>query len=160
MRKQRSDFDGAWKEILERYFSEFMAFFFPQAHREIDWSRRIEFLDKELRQVARHAGRGRYAVDKLVKVWRKDVRAKALTNDFVLWVLKRGCWCMWKCRARLNGSLLSGCSFITPSFSVATSGVSLVLQYLATLMLIGDRKLLSIGFGVVMLYILPLISFD
>jgi hypothetical protein len=72
MRKQRSDFDGAWKEILERYFSEFMAFFFPQAYREIDWSCRIEFLDKELRQAARHAGRGRHAVDKLVKVWRKD----------------------------------------------------------------------------------------
>jgi len=25
-----------WKEALEGYFAEFMAFFFPQAHAEID----------------------------------------------------------------------------------------------------------------------------
>jgi hypothetical protein len=56
--------------------------------------------------------------------------------------------------------LISRGEFITPSFLVAISGVLLVLQYLATLMLIGDRKLLSTGFGVVALYILPLISFD
>ena len=72
MRKRRSDFDNAWKEVLERYFAAFMAFFFPLVHREIDWSRGIEFLDKELRQAVRSGGRGKRAVDKLVKVWRKD----------------------------------------------------------------------------------------
>ena len=72
MRKRRSDFDNAWKEVLERYFAAFMAFFFPLVHREIDWSRGIEFLEKELRQAVRYGGRGKRAVDKLVKVWRKD----------------------------------------------------------------------------------------
>jgi hypothetical protein len=65
-----SDFDSPWKEALELYFRAFMAFFFPQAHREIDWSRGYEILDKELQQVAPGGEQGRRVVDKLVKVWR------------------------------------------------------------------------------------------
>ena len=34
--------------MLERYFPEFMAFFFPEAHQEIDWETEYLFLDKEL----------------------------------------------------------------------------------------------------------------
>src|SRR5688572_8734783 len=62
------DDDSAWKEILDRYFEEFLQFFFPQAHRDIDWSRRPIFLDKELQAILRGAPRGRQYVDKLVKV--------------------------------------------------------------------------------------------
>jgi hypothetical protein len=65
-----SDFDSPWKEALELYFRAFMAFFFPQAHREIDWSRGYEILDKELQQVAPGGEQGWRVVDKLVKVWR------------------------------------------------------------------------------------------
>jgi hypothetical protein len=68
---QPDEFDSPWKEALERYFSAFLAFFFPQAHDDIDWSRGYEFLDKELQQVARDAELGRRLVDKLVRVWRK-----------------------------------------------------------------------------------------
>src|SRR5262245_54266722 len=49
-----------------------MAFFFPTAYREIDWSRGYEFLDKELQQIVRDAERGPRVVDKLIKVWRRD----------------------------------------------------------------------------------------
>ena len=45
------DFDSPWKDILEGYFPDFMAFFFPAAAAEIDWSRGFEPLDKELAQV-------------------------------------------------------------------------------------------------------------
>ncbi len=69
-----SDYDSPWKEALDRYFEPFVAFFFPQAHAEIDWSRGYEPLDKELQQVVREAELGRRVVDKLVKVWRKDGR--------------------------------------------------------------------------------------
>ena len=31
-----TDFDSPWKEILERYFADFLAFFFPMAHIDID----------------------------------------------------------------------------------------------------------------------------
>ena len=72
MSQQRSDYDGAWKEALEHYLSEFMAFFFPEAHTAIDWERGYEFLDKELQQVTQDADLGRRRVDKLVQVWRQD----------------------------------------------------------------------------------------
>lgn len=72
MNEARSDYDGAWKEALERYFAEFMALFFPRAHAEIDWAREHEFLDKELQQVARDAQLGQRRADKLVKVWQKN----------------------------------------------------------------------------------------
>ena len=34
-----SDYDSPWKEMLEGYFSDFMAFFFPEAYADIDWAR-------------------------------------------------------------------------------------------------------------------------
>ena len=69
--KQRTDYDSPWKEVLERYFEQFIAFFVPQARGDIDWSRGYEFLDKELQQVVREAAAGRHVVDKLVRVWLK-----------------------------------------------------------------------------------------
>ncbi len=65
-------YDSPWKEMLERYFPEFMAFFFPEAHREIDWSRGYESLDQELHQVVRDSAVGSRRADKLMKVWRRD----------------------------------------------------------------------------------------
>jgi hypothetical protein len=65
-----ADYDSPWKEALDRYFEPFLAFFFPHAHAEIDWSRGYEALDKELQQVVREAELGRRVVDKLVRVWR------------------------------------------------------------------------------------------
>lgn len=70
MSNPQTQFDPPWKEVLERYFAEFISFFFPQAHGEIDWTRPPEFLDKELQQVVREAELGRQLVDKLVKIYR------------------------------------------------------------------------------------------
>jgi flagellar biosynthesis/type III secretory pathway protein FliH len=72
MKRKRSDQDSPWKDILERYFQEFMAFFFPRAHGEIDWSRGHEFLDKEFQRIVRDATLGRRLLDKLVKVHLSD----------------------------------------------------------------------------------------
>jgi hypothetical protein len=60
-----------WKEVLERYLADFLAFFFPQAYAEIDWRRGYTFLDKELQQVVRDAALGRRLADKLAQVWRR-----------------------------------------------------------------------------------------
>ena len=60
-------------------FEEFLLFFFPQAHREIDWTRQPEFLDKELKEVVRDAELGRRFADKLVKLYR--------TNGEENWIL-------------------------------------------------------------------------
>lgn len=66
-----SDFDGPWKEALDVYLPEILAFLFPDASAGIDWSRRYEPLDKELQQVAPGDGAGQ-AVDKLIRVHRRD----------------------------------------------------------------------------------------
>ena len=65
------DFDSPWKEALEEYLEDFFALFFPEIHAQIDWTRRPEFLDKELQQVVRDAEVGRRLADKLVRVWRR-----------------------------------------------------------------------------------------
>jgi len=67
-----ADWDTPWKEALERYFPEFLQFFFPWIYDDIDWTRDCEFLDKELQQIVRDAELGRRLVDKLVKVWRDN----------------------------------------------------------------------------------------
>ena len=79
MSKTKDDFDSPWKQMLEWYFEEFIAFFFPKAYTQINWSRTIEFLDKELQQIIRRAELGRRYADKLVKVW--------LTSGDEQWVL-------------------------------------------------------------------------
>jgi hypothetical protein len=70
--------DNAWKDALNRYFPEFIAFFFPTIHLEIDWSRGYEFLDQELAQIARNHQVGRRLADKLVRVWLRDGREQWL----------------------------------------------------------------------------------
>jgi len=61
-------YDSPWKEAVEHYFPEFMEFYFPNAHVEIDWAKDYIFLDKELRAVVQDAELGTRFVDKLVRV--------------------------------------------------------------------------------------------
>ncbi|MEO0933805.1 MAG: cytosolic protein [Cyanobacteria bacterium J06641_2] len=70
MTNPNTEYDSPWKEIIQLYFEDFMLFFFPQVHSQIDWSRGFEFLDQELQQVVRDAELGKRLVDKLVKVYR------------------------------------------------------------------------------------------
>ncbi len=49
------DYDSPWKDVLDRYFPDFLAFFFPEAQAGIDWSRGWESLDTELQQHAQWA---------------------------------------------------------------------------------------------------------
>jgi hypothetical protein len=67
-----ADYDSPWKEALDAYFEAFVALLFSEVHRQIDWSRGYESLDKEFQQVVREAEIGRRYVDKLVKVWTKE----------------------------------------------------------------------------------------
>jgi hypothetical protein len=74
-----TEFDSPWKEALDRFLPLFLRFFFPDAHREIDWERGYEALDKELAQIVREAESGGRLADKLFRVWR--------TNGDEAWVL-------------------------------------------------------------------------
>lgn len=70
------DYDSPWKEAIERYFADFMQFYFPAAHARIDWSQPYVFLDQELRAVTPDAEMGNRLVDKLVRVSARDGRAE------------------------------------------------------------------------------------
>jgi hypothetical protein len=62
------DYDSPWKDILERFFVDFVRFFFPDVHAGIDWDREYTFLDKEFQQLVRDSEMGRKLADKLVRV--------------------------------------------------------------------------------------------
>jgi hypothetical protein len=66
------DYDSPWKEMLDSYFPAFMAFFFPEAHADIDWTRGYESLDTDLQQIVRDVALGTRLADKLMQVWRRD----------------------------------------------------------------------------------------
>lgn len=72
MAQAPDDYDTPWKDAITRYFPDFMAFFFPQAHREIDWGRPHVFLDQELAQLARDGELGKRLADRLVRVHTHD----------------------------------------------------------------------------------------
>src|SRR5438105_15891110 len=85
-----TDYDSPWKEALDRFFEACLAFFFPQAHADINWSRGYEMLDKELQQIVRKAKQGRRYVDKLVKVWLKSGEEQWLLIHSEVQVRKEG----------------------------------------------------------------------
>ncbi len=66
------DYDNPWKEAIEQYFKEFVAFFFPKAYKKTNWSKGYVFPDKELRKITRKAEVSRKYVDKPVQVWLKN----------------------------------------------------------------------------------------
>jgi len=70
MTNPQTEYDSPWKNVLQIYFKDFISFFFPYLYSSIDWTKQIEFLDKELRQVTRDAEIGRRLADALIKVYR------------------------------------------------------------------------------------------
>ncbi|MBV5346093.1 MAG: hypothetical protein JZU63_11585, partial [Rhodoferax sp.] len=61
-------YDTPWKEAVERYFPEFIDFYFPHAYRQIDWIQGYTFLEQELQAITQDAELGKRYVDKLVRV--------------------------------------------------------------------------------------------
>jgi len=72
IRTPRETFDDPWKQIVPALFEQFVEFFAPDVWSDIDWSRPPEFLDKELRRVAKGLRRRRVTADFLVRVYLKD----------------------------------------------------------------------------------------
>lgn len=64
--------DRVWKEAIEQYFEEFLVFFFPAIHRDLDLERGYEFLNKELAEIMSEGEVGHRFADCLVKVFLKD----------------------------------------------------------------------------------------
>jgi len=64
--------DSAWKDLLEELFPQFLEFFFYDLYKEIDFSRKPVFLDKELEKILKVSKVGKRFADKLVKIYLKD----------------------------------------------------------------------------------------
>ena len=67
-----ADYDSPWKESLDLYFKPFLAFCFPNVHKEIDWAKGYVSRDKELQKLHSESETGRRVVDKLIQAWRKS----------------------------------------------------------------------------------------
>jgi len=77
-RGARTDYDGAWKQALDRYLEPFLRLCFPVVHAGIDWSQKVIPRDTELQQIVRSATTGKRHADKLVEVRRRDGAKKWL----------------------------------------------------------------------------------
>lgn len=71
-RKQSTSHDSAWKDVIEDLFEDFLEFFFPEIHKDIDFSKKPEFLRKEFNSIKPYNKTGRRHTDQLVKVWLKN----------------------------------------------------------------------------------------
>ncbi|WP_246293905.1 hypothetical protein [Desulfobacter latus] len=66
--KKKQTFDSPWKQVIETFFPQFMSFFVPGSENDIDWSREIKFLDKELQKITKASVAGQKYADKLIEV--------------------------------------------------------------------------------------------
>jgi len=69
----RAENDGAWKHILKIYLKDFVAFFWYEAFKEIDWEKPYELLEQEYLPVSMKKNMKKHNVDKLFRVCLKGV---------------------------------------------------------------------------------------
>ncbi len=72
MAKNKAVFDGPWKDVLDIYFEQFIAYCCPSKYPEIDWSKGYTMLDKELTKIAPQSQTGQKIADKLVQIYLKN----------------------------------------------------------------------------------------
>ena len=77
-KKRPSKYDAAWKEFIKKHFEAFLEFFFPQIHHDIDFSKKPQFLDKELSTINPESNVGDRIADLLARVFLKNGDPKFL----------------------------------------------------------------------------------
>ena len=65
---EKSKYDSAWKKVIRILFKDFLEFFFPDIYEAIDFTKKFEFLDNELKEIDPDSNMGDRAADVLVKV--------------------------------------------------------------------------------------------
>src|SRR5438270_756188 len=111
MSSPKSEFDTPWKDILDIYFEQFIAYCWPERHSEIDWNHGYKSLDKELSKIDRGAPIGNRIVAKLInkvklikwlygRGWKKDDVLTLLT--FIDWVFALPPLLEIKCRKEIE----------------------------------------------------------
>ncbi len=72
MQTNQIDYDVHWKEVINAYIEAFLAFFLPDLFKEIDFSEKPIFLDKELHEIIAEKLEGTRISDTLVEVKLKN----------------------------------------------------------------------------------------
>ncbi|MCU0286990.1 MAG: hypothetical protein MUF15_11395, partial [Acidobacteria bacterium] len=75
-KKRPSKYDAAWKNFIKKHFKDFLEFFFPNIHNDIDFTRKPEFLDKELSSIEPDGKMGDRSADLLARVYLKSGEPK------------------------------------------------------------------------------------
>ncbi|RIZ70552.1 MAG: hypothetical protein D0528_01295 [Methylococcales bacterium] len=76
------DYDSPWKDAVEHYFPELMAFYFPMAYAEIDWSKIFQEIESiERREDMRY-------INSVQRMYMEKFRAEGVLTGEVK-VLKR-----------------------------------------------------------------------
>ena len=76
-KKRRSGSDEGWKMILDRYFPEFLEFYFPNIYQDIELDR-IEFVGTDFVKITKDSEVGSRYADKIAKVVLKEGGEKIL----------------------------------------------------------------------------------
>ena len=64
--------DGLWKKVIGELFEDFLLFFAPELHQEVDFSKAPDFLQQELFQEILDQKKGTTYADQIVKVQLKN----------------------------------------------------------------------------------------
>lgn len=72
------DLDSPWKEFITVFFRWLIKLVLPELYELIDWSKRPQFLDNELRRITPRSETGKLLTDRLVKVWLKSGKEQAI----------------------------------------------------------------------------------
>ncbi|MEK5040697.1 Rpn family recombination-promoting nuclease/putative transposase [Sporosarcina sp. FSL K6-3457] len=70
------DQDGLWKTVIGELFEDFLLYFAPDLHAQVDFSKKADFIQQELFQQIIKDKKGRKIADQLVKVHLRDGEEK------------------------------------------------------------------------------------
>ena len=68
------DYDSLWKEVIEDFLEEFLLFFAPDLHKQVDFTKGYQFKEQELKKLFPESQKKR--LDKLVQVHLKNGEEK------------------------------------------------------------------------------------
>jgi hypothetical protein len=71
-RRKASRYDSGWKEVIEKLLEPFLEFFFPLIYKDIDFSKKYETMNNELKKIDPEGKIGTRIADELIKVYLKD----------------------------------------------------------------------------------------
>jgi len=74
----RSEYDEAWKSLIEAFTADFFDFYFPALYNRIDFTQPVEHKDKELQKIFSKSYHTHKVADKLIASPLKTVKKHPL----------------------------------------------------------------------------------